>query len=492
MNDTIDLFNEEDYDTDAIKEDSSHNAENSFIYSFLRGSNKYRIIKGFIDDVNLHSYTFSSGIKFTYHDDPAFYDPTIYVKPKYASLKDEMLHNKTCSIKQYQFVVLLHKVNQYIPTESIKKLRKLGGIPLLPDHLLSVCLYCCCTELCTKFSATYRKNKWNETLDSLLNRHSEFANMGRFLMELVHAYGTETEGSFYCGISCKMVVPEFRTMLKGPTSTSKTVEVAQSFGTVDGMVIQFKSIKNVGGVINSFGCGWISDYASEDEYLFLENVNAEGWSGMQIETVIFQGNSLNFKQFFGALFSFQCTLIGWGSDAKLVKIGQKDIDILNDLIDYQLGIKINKTYPKYIHQTFHVFTSKFVKIKLRCDWNRLKNQRLRELILMNADDNEDRNMLSGRIIKLFPSLKEIKIYTAIGIVGRDDVYEFNLLSFLDQISGSSSLFSKNRLTITIKNYDEWKENLLTMDIKQHYQQKGLIIEESNGRQWNSRLIIKKI
>ena len=57
------------------------------------------------------------------------------------------------------------------------------------------------------------------------------------------------------------------------------------FGTVDGMVIQFKSVKNVGGVINSFGFGWTSDYTPKDKFLFLEIVNAEGWSGMQIETV---------------------------------------------------------------------------------------------------------------------------------------------------------------------------------------------------------------
>ena len=166
MQNVIEILNEEEYDSDAIQMDCKYDENNndSNIFKFTKESKRqFFIIKDYIHTVNLHQYTFSCG-------------QDIPFKTKYATLKEEILSNKIYNLTPYQFKIQLHKATKYIHSDRAKEMT----YTLMPcgrtervsvSQLLSVILYCCCTQLCTEFSRTFRKNKWNETDESLTKKH---------------------------------------------------------------------------------------------------------------------------------------------------------------------------------------------------------------------------------------------------------------------------------------------------------------------------------
>eukprot|EP01083_Nonionella_stella_P200329 733742_1 len=124
-------------------------------------------------------------------------------------------------------------------------------------------------------------------------------------------------------MSYEMVLPQFSMDLNCPTSTSKTLEIAEIFSGDNGIVIQLN-----GSYQYTFCTSFISNYSSEDEWLFSNTI------GIQIESVIIQNTSQNFKQIFHVLYCFHEMIKG----SSLADIPtHNDYLILYDLIECKLA-----------------------------------------------------------------------------------------------------------------------------------------------------------
>eukprot|EP01084_Bolivina_argentea_P135932 239441_1 len=128
-------------------------------------------------------------------------------------------------------------------------------------------------------------------------------------------------------MSRSLAIPEFNIRLNGPTSTSKQVEIARQFAGVGGIVIQLNNNGSVGDAkLRAFGCAFISNYASEDEYLF-----CGGRFGIKVESIILQRTGWNFEKFIHALFYFDSLLTG--SNINSSDISNHDYMVLENFVN---------------------------------------------------------------------------------------------------------------------------------------------------------------
>jgi len=119
--------------------------------------------------------------------------------------------------------------------------------PLSVEHIMAIMIYCDWSDLCSQFSATFRRSSNDETMDCIKDRHRNFYWFGRYLKECVECFGIDHDQKRirpYHGISRMMnfqSVFNTKGMRKGwkiPTSTTKQYTVAQQFTVSDGIILQ--------------------------------------------------------------------------------------------------------------------------------------------------------------------------------------------------------------------------------------------------------------
>eukprot|EP01084_Bolivina_argentea_P279156 477211_1 len=514
MQQTIQMLNEQEYDSDAIDQDINFNdnGENSNIRWTMK-SVQYNIIKKYLYQSKLSEKTFSVGYRFYYweyyrrknefnstkmqnQNDHLGYKPfELFVEAKYDNLKDEIYGNNIKTLHSYQLKISIHKATKYFHSEKSRKIQ--SGVrgeeeykynikretPISVSHLLSICLYCDWNELCTAFSSTFRKIKPYEPISEVMARNREFANFSRILRETVEIFGCAdfsldgriVKGPFYCGISHQMVLPEISMRLNGPTSTSKQIEVAQTFGGDDGMVIQLNNTNSGHGNewLRSFGTAWISNYVSEDEWLF-----CGGKYTIRVESVIIQQTSDNFHSFFRSLFYFHSILNGT-MPQQVWDMTEDDYLILNNLIEHaKRGDEFKHKYPKYIDSTFCAFINHVTQITLNLHWINTDYIKLKNLLLYSAkhesknNDMNKNNVLRAGVMNIFPNIKRIEIYSEF----MNKKYTFNLLCLLNEIHASST-FMKQDLKIIIKaSENSWLSATFSSNIKTEFEKYGFNIE----------------
>eukprot|EP01084_Bolivina_argentea_P284264 487135_1 len=181
-----------------------------------------------------------------------------YIQPKYKSLKEEITNNCICTLNVSTWQNEYDKVCLHIQTDFCKKnyiakpssgyqrpvhnTKYYGirdGTPITKQHLTSVMIYCCYTNLSYKFSETFRKissnkskkkysnilkssvaiiTQWEnlakdelsiESDTSLKERHSNFHHMAKYLIEATNLFSsTAVDGNikvFYHGINQEMM-----------------------------------------------------------------------------------------------------------------------------------------------------------------------------------------------------------------------------------------------------------------------------------------------
>ena len=256
----------------------------------------------------MSSSSFNIGIRFYYWDyykslkelpdkdqpeyninDHSGYDISdLYIPPRYGSFKEEIRNYQHIDfIKQYQDEVVI-KAKEHESTRIVKATKAVTrsgnqGLhydiqdyaPLTLDHLISVILYTDYTDLSSHFTATFRKNDVFETLQSIKKRNSVYFWWSKTLRETVEIFGQYSagysrngvlRGSYYCGMSVVLNIPEFNIFLCSPTSTSKQIEVAIKFSGDHGIVIQLDNPQNRQyNKLRGFNCCWLSRYKEEDE-----------------------------------------------------------------------------------------------------------------------------------------------------------------------------------------------------------------------------------
>ena len=130
------------------------------------------------------------------------YEPHhLYVEQKYSHVKEELQNNKIFTINNILFDSALRKANKYVKIQLCRKLtaNRIRNHVLHYDvsewarmrasNILSVLLYTDYTDLCTKFSSTFRKKNVFEPLSAVIERNREFAIWSRILRETVELFG---------------------------------------------------------------------------------------------------------------------------------------------------------------------------------------------------------------------------------------------------------------------------------------------------------------
>lgn len=376
MEKVIRILQAEQYDTDAIEDDHDELDRNSNIRQYVQDIEYFKVVKTVLLEFGrlrtVYQFTLVKAVKFNYwNDDKSLGYP---VNKKYNMLKEEILQNERYSLPLYQFNVLLHKATRY--RHSIKVSSMISrSIPdftgpsdiksrtlISLSHLLSIVIYCGSTDLCTEFRSTFRPRYENETHEESMERNQEFANLSRLVLETITLYGMEDYTPCFCGINRPLILMDFIIDTNCPLSTTKTIEVAQRFGTYDGMVMQMVNIYKHS--VRSFSTSWISDYGEENEYIFGSYGSNKINCLPRISTVIFQSTSRNYSTFIKALRKFQDSLNGSIQNAsksilKKVVFTESDMKVLDNLIKYELRQTTKRRCPKYIHDIFSSFIRNF-------------------------------------------------------------------------------------------------------------------------------------
>eukprot|EP01084_Bolivina_argentea_P142841 250905_1 len=116
--------------------------------------------------------------------------------------KQELLNNTLCIISLMQWNNLVERAEKYLESKRFK-LRKCEKMDsdkyyniakdtlMGKQHLIAVLIRCNDDILQRKFAETYRKLSKDELVSSVIKRHSNFANLGRYLRECIELFGCE-------------------------------------------------------------------------------------------------------------------------------------------------------------------------------------------------------------------------------------------------------------------------------------------------------------
>eukprot|EP01084_Bolivina_argentea_P025579 47571_1 len=493
------FLQDEEYDTDGIKEDFSDDINESNLMLKMNNYEMVMKIKKKFFQLHTKPVFFSTGFTFYYwsyykqiadgmkiakeentqelqwniNDHNGYQIKDLYVAQKYKDLKSEILTYIT--IDKYNTKVLL-KSQIYMNTEKVRKMEAdtwkiehlhygiTAGDKISINHLMVLIMYCDFTKFCTKFSESFRCVRSNEPLSCVKKRNSEFWWNSKILRETVQIYGVNRwdhsqKGPFYCGISVVMNIPQFSIRLSAPTSTSKQIQVAINFATKTGMILQ---VNNYGArdmdFLRLFDCCWISNYGEEDECLFMG-----GDRRVRIQSVRIISSGLNFGIFMHSLYVFDCMVNG--SLMEGIKIQAKDLKIIAKLVSGK-----DNVFHTYIHDTFELFCITKAQITINMYFldsyfkksNHLLFSSLKEDRQSNETNNNSKNVLNTLIFDLFKNVTKIIIYTTSNEWGRFKTYSFSLISFLDVISSDSSLSSswkEIKIIAVIKHNNSWINKL---------------------------------
>eukprot|EP01084_Bolivina_argentea_P295139 508044_1 len=476
------LVRVEEYDSDAIVDDMEINY-NSNIAHILNDDKKFEAMQRYMKYSKLHKASFSTGFSFFYwkqyefpsktqmvnewswnvNDHSGYTSDQLYIAQKYKNIKEEVLNNIIYPFECVKYESVVFKAAEYIQKMFVKQTKAdvsimdvlycgiRTGRPLLMENLIAIILYTDHSELSKEFSSTFRRLEAHEKLESIKNRNREFWNWSKILRETVEYFGCDRwnngdndgmKGPFFCGLSFEMVIPQFNIRLNGPTSTSVQIEVAARFGGDRGIIMYLNNMGDESSKwLRCFDCSLISCYKEEDERLFMGGAFA-----MAIESIRIKRTNETFAEFFQPLYYFDCMINGTAMDSsRPPNIRKKHYNILSKLIKNKIGIindENNYIFHEYITSTFDIFCSTKNRVIINLYHMNTWFSELRNLILFSLP-SQKKNLFSETILKLFPNLNTIIIYSP-----ASNYYSFDLRDLLKLISTSE--FVSNNLKILIK------------------------------------------
>eukprot|EP01083_Nonionella_stella_P257467 881273_1 len=217
----------QEYDMDSIKEDIKHGlAHAGNIAVNIADKDAVAILCEFVEATELRSSSFDIGLAFYYWPEYETMDvdtftsqwninnhggykiSELFVPQRHTTFKEEIQNYMLIDMAAYEKTMV--KVRAYMMTNEAKKhcvwnkndthgicvvlkYEFQHGAPLLPRHLLALCLYTDFTDLCTHFSGTFRATKQFEQLSSIRARNSKYWWMAKSLRETVELYGERKE-----------------------------------------------------------------------------------------------------------------------------------------------------------------------------------------------------------------------------------------------------------------------------------------------------------
>ena len=142
------------------------------------------------------------------------------------------------SLNIEQYTMCITKANKYVDTEKVGTSVTTcddylhyeidEGAMLSLSHLLAIILYTDWTKLSFKFTKSFRRVNFYESIELIKKCNEQYAIWIRLLREVVEYWGSiegsknelgGVEGPFVCGMNHVMILPEYDIRLCGPTST---------------------------------------------------------------------------------------------------------------------------------------------------------------------------------------------------------------------------------------------------------------------------------
>eukprot|EP01084_Bolivina_argentea_P095757 172135_1 len=212
-------------------------------------------------------YIDKDDIKKQYDED----NKCIYIRAKHGNMKEELTSNSIATMNIHQFDNEYCKAKWHFDSYTRKRQQHLQNLEL--EHLLALMVYCNFDDLQCEFSKTYRES---------VRDHCNFYYLGKRLKQSVLEHGqcinNGNISTFYHGVSAKLVPAQIvgdlgeGICIYCAVSTSGSEAVAISFSKHNqGLVMTFSGNQSEA---KYFHTAWLSDYAHEDEYLFLQNKQA--------------------------------------------------------------------------------------------------------------------------------------------------------------------------------------------------------------------------
>eukprot|EP01084_Bolivina_argentea_P118362 210024_1 len=372
-----------------------------------------------------------------------------YISPKYTNLKHELSNNSICCISLLQWDNVLEKARQHITTSLYK-----AAICKIPEpeiyyqiayescmtisHIVAVMVYCNQDVLQRKFSATYRRMS-AESVHKMIDRHRNFAHLGRLLRECVECFGKKHSSAYnikvYRGINKCFTFESLYAYIKAPFSTTTSYQVAVQFcnnkGVILGIEIDASSWMfrmNEGaeafGRLNCFDCSWISDFQAEQEIFCIGGMNK-----FYFDTIIDVPHDKDHKPFINALNQMTSSMsqAGIAGDTFATNIPAEK-SIKQWLRQQKLAecMKKNKKFAKTFHDTFKTTTDllkntvKFDDIinnksfKLSTFWKSIFQKEI--LLLATTKEFEEKivyRLYQHQIYKFFPNNKRAYKWSSI-------------------------------------------------------------------------------
>eukprot|EP01084_Bolivina_argentea_P113049 201572_1 len=205
----------EEYDTDSIEFDFFYFGDDgNMVQNFGYGCSDS--INNFITAKNVFSLSFSIGLKFDYwnhsdtqhsvtkniNDHSGYKASELIIKPKHLSFKQEIAEYSDISFGNYTKNVYV-KALEYKNTLAVKGMQFVDNAAFkiyidspTEQHLISLILYTDFTKLSSKFTATFRKNGFFETIKSIKKRNSVYYWWSKYLRECIECFGESREGTY--------------------------------------------------------------------------------------------------------------------------------------------------------------------------------------------------------------------------------------------------------------------------------------------------------
>ena len=374
-------------------------------------------------------------------------DPKLEVKPRFASIKQEAVESGKIPERMFEKNV----VEKAAALLKGKKGRGMLSGPdngygfsrgrvLQPKHLHSLLLYTDFTDFCTEFARTVRVDTEVEDVDSVNKRHAPYFHISKAMREAIDLFGTscngrlngypsdrkrrdEESGPFWCGLKCVINVPQFAISFNGPTSTTKTKEIAVRFAGERGMIMVMNNKEESAKFEKFINVKWLSAFPEEDERLFMGSNYY-----LTVESLIVIQTGKNYRLSIKAYSKLDQVLKGGGRD---VYMDSDEVDALFAAMESVRGRgtewKRSNHLDQFAVDNFYLFALKKTEIDLNL-WciKQIFNQSFVELLFYSAPrmswkdgkwsfdyevkgPDDTTHVLRGDLIQLFPNLSSIII-----------------------------------------------------------------------------------
>lgn len=204
-----------------------------------------------------------------------------HIKPKYKNIKEEILYNNFKNVLADSWNQTLRKSKIFYQSWASKKIRTtVNGHyidkiinnkhtwkideKITEKELVVFKLYTDYDKLQFELKKCFRMGDKNTHLQRL----KEFYHWRIGLSVSLTKFGKEMENntSYYHGSNCKMIIPTNQGYFAGPLSTSSSYQVAKTFATSKGMVLELIP-QFCSKLTKIFDASLISDYPEEAEYI---------------------------------------------------------------------------------------------------------------------------------------------------------------------------------------------------------------------------------